>query len=349
MADLTFDIDAAVDFLVGLLNTPSPTGYHREAVAYMQDRFKAINGVTVTETRKGALLVKLPGASSDKPVGLTAHTDTLGLMVKGINGSGTLKTTRLGGMLMAGSESEGVTVRTQDDTRIRGTLRPMNTSVHVNREITKSERSEDTMEVVLDAKTSSKDETEALGVKVGDFIFVDPRVELTDTGFIKSRYLDDKASIACLYAALQTITQAGQTPPQDVYVLLSIYEEVGHGGSHGFPDDLAEVVSVDMAAIGDGQASDEFSVTICVKDSGGPYHFDMNEKLRKLAEAHGIQYKLDIYPYYASDGTAYWHAGGGAKVGLVGPGVANSHSYERMHRDALHHSAHLLARYMLAE
>lgn len=349
MTDLTFDTDAMVSFLVGLLNTPSPTGYHREAIAYTVEAFEAlgIDGLTLTETPKGALLLTWPGEADDAPVALTAHIDTLGLMVKAINSDGTLTVTNLGGINWPGIDFENCTIRTHDDRRYRGTVILKNPSVHVNRKVQSTERSAESMVVRIDARTTDKEETEGLGIGVGDFVFLDPRVEVTDTGFIRSRFLDDKASVACIYGAVQALQQAGQRPAQEVSVLIANYEEVGHGGSSGLPPGLAELIAVDMAAIGEGQSSDEFSVSICVKDAGGPYHFETNNALRALCEAYDIPYKVDIYPYYASDGTAYWRAGGAARVGLVGPGVASSHGYERTHREALTHSAHLLARYML--
>ena len=205
------------------------------------------------------------------------------------------------------------------------------------------------MEVRLDEKTTSAEETGALGIGVGDFVFVDPRVEVTGSGFIRSHFLDDKAGVAAIYGAVLALKDAGLTPPQDTYLLMTNYEEVGHGGSQGLPDGLTELLAVDMGAIGDGQAGDEFSVSICVKDGSGPYHFDMNTKLRRLATAFDIPHKVDIYVYYGSDGSAYWRAGGAAKVGLVGPGVDASHAYERTHKESVQHTAHLLARYILDE
>ena len=351
MSSLTFDIPAITDFLVGLLNTPSPTGYHPEAIAYVQKAFEELKmpNLTISQTRKGALVAKLAGKKHNSPVGLTAHIDTLGLMVKEIKSNGRLKCINIGGILWGGIESEGVTIRTHDNRRIRGSIHPANTSVHVNSKIRTLERNEETVEIRIDERTSSDTETRALGIGVGDFIFIDPRVEVTPSGFIRGRFLDDKAGVACIYGALMAIKHANITPAQDVYIHISHYEEVGHGGANGFPDNLAELVSVDMGAIGVGQSGDESSVSICVKDGGGPYHFDMNNKLRRLAEANKIKHQVDIYLYYSSDGTAYWRAGGGAKVGLAGPGVDASHAYERTHQDALLHSSHLLAQFMLAE
>lgn len=349
MTDLHIDIDATVTFLVDLLNIPSPTGYHIEAIDFVRAAFTALDmpGLTLMTTHKGALLATLKGESSATPIGLTAHTDTLGLMVKEIKANGRLKCTRLGGLLWAGVESEGVTVRTHDNRRYRGTIAPHNTSVHVNRQIASSDRSDDTMEIRLDERTSSAEQTRELGIGVGDFVFIDPRVEVTGSGFIRARFLDDKAGVASIYGALLALKGAALRPPHDVTLLISNYEEVGHGGAAGFPPQLVELLSVDMGALGDGQAGDEYSASICVKDSGGPYHFAMNNKLRRLAATFDIAHRVDIYPYYSSDGTAYWRAGGEARVGLAGPGVDASHAYERTHKDAITHTAHLLARYML--
>ncbi|MCS6834798.1 MAG: M42 family metallopeptidase [Anaerolineae bacterium] len=340
-----------VDFLVDLLNTPSPTGYTTEAILLCEQAFSAlrIDGLSLRQTPKGALLLRWQGQHDDAPRGLTAHVDTLGLMVREVKANGTLKVTPLGGLLLNGAEFENVTVRTHDDRRYRGTFMLINPSVHVNRDAAEAKRTPETMEVRLDERVSSEAETRALGIEVGDFIFIDPRVEQTSSGFIKSRFLDDKASVACVYGALLALRQAGHRPQQTTHILIANYEEVGHGGAHGFPPDLAELVAIDMGALGSGQNGDEFSTSICAKDSGGPYHYELTAKLRALAQAHDIAHKIDIYPHYSSDGTAYWRSGGGAAVALIGPGVASSHGYERTHRDALIHSAHLIACYLLSD
>jgi putative aminopeptidase FrvX len=270
-------------------------------------------------------------------------------MVKEIKSSGRLQCTRLGGLLWGGVESEGVTVRTADNRRYRGSVHPTNTSTHVNRKIHTSERNDDTMEIRLDERVRTASDTQALGIEVGDFVFVDPRVEMTTSGFIRGRFLDDKAGVAAIYGAMLALKDAGHglKPAQDTYILIANYEEFGHGGSAGFPAELAELLVIDMGAIGQGQAGDEFSVSVCAKDGGGPYHFDMINKLRRLATTFDIPYKMDIFLNYSSDGTAYWRAGGDAKVGLAGPGVDASHAYERTHTEAIEHTAHLIARYLL--
>jgi putative aminopeptidase FrvX len=172
-------------------------------------------------------------------------------------------------------------------------------------------------------------------------------VEVTN-GFIRSRHLDDKACVACIVAAVKALQVAGLQPAQRTHLLISNYEEVGHGASTGFPPDLAELVAVDMAAVGEGQTSDEYHATLCVKDSGGPYHHDLSQKLRRLAEENGIPYKVDIYPYYGSDGEAYWRAGGDVAVALIGPGVDASHNYERTHTEALVATTQWILAYLLS-
>lgn len=350
MADLTLHPDSIIDFLVRLLNTPSPTGYHLEAIDMIEQAFRGLDlaDLRVERSPKGALIVTWPGERDDVPRGLTAHSDTLGLMVREIKDNGRLKLHMLGGYMWNAVEFEGVTIQTRDGRRYRGTIVPVKASVHVHRDAADEKRTQETMEARIDARTASADETRALGIEVGDFVFLDPRVEVTDTGFIRARHLDDKASVACIYGACRALRDAGLRPAQTVTTVIANYEEVGHGAALGFPPDLRELVAVDMAAVGQGQNSDEFSAGICVADRGGPYHVELTERLRALAETAAIPYRLDIYPYYGSDGEAYWRAGGAAQVALVGPGVDASHAYERTHTDSLVHTTHLLARYLLS-
>ncbi len=349
MAAYEIDVNAMIDFLVGLLNTPSPTGFHEMAIAYCEDRFSSLP-VRWGRTHKGALVGVWDGRSDSAPRALTAHVDTLGAMVAQIKSSGRLKLTQLGGWAWGSVEGEGVTIYTRSGKTVRGTIVPTYASVHIyGPEARDFKRDEEAYEVRLDARTSSAQETEALGIGVGDFVVFDPRVEVGEAGFIRSRHLDDKASIACIYAAAQALAAAGLQPAQRTTIHISNYEEVGHGGASGFPSDLAELLTVDMAAAGGPQNSDEFSVGICVKDSGGPYHIEMRRRLVQLCEQAGIPYKLDIYPYYGSDGEAFWRAGGDVIVGLVGPGVDASHHYERTHVDSVVATARLLAEYLLAE
>jgi putative aminopeptidase FrvX len=209
-------------------------------------------------------------------------------------------------------------------------------------------RDDEHMEVRLDAQTSSRDETRALGIKIGDCVAFDPRVEVTN-GFVRSRHLDDKACVANIVSAIKTLADAGQCPTRTVYFLISNYEEVGHGASTGIPSEVAELLTVDMAVVGKGQESDEFHATLCIKDAGGVYHEGFNKKLRTLAERHGIPYKTDVYRYYASDGEAFWRAGGDVAVALIGPGIDASHNYERTHTEGLVATTNWILAYLLSD
>jgi putative aminopeptidase FrvX len=338
-----------IDFLVRLLNTPSPTGHAEAAIALVEDELESFNipGLTMSRTRKGALVARWEGRKNDAPRALTAHVDTLGAMVKEIKPSGRLKLTRIGGLVMGGVETEGCWVLTQDGKRVRGSYLFQQASGHVyGAAAHEGKRSEETMEVRLDAPTASADETRALGIRVGDFVVFDTRTEITE-GFIRSRFLDDKACVANLVSAIKTLTEAGMKPAQTTYFHFSNYEEVGHGASAGIPDEVHELVTVDMAAVGEGQESDESHATLCVKDSGGPYHHGLSQKLRRLAGIYDIPYKVDIYPNYGSDGGAFWRAGGNVAVALIGPGVDASHNYERTHMNALEATTNWIVAYLL--
>jgi putative aminopeptidase FrvX len=342
------DTDYLLAVLKALLETPSPTGYTEKAIALTEKYLKEIAPLTLNRTRKGGLVATWEGNSKDKPRALTAHVDTLGAMVKEIKGNGRLKLTAIGGFAWNTVEGEGCTVFTKSGDKVRGSLLLNMASGHVHSsKVGETKRGDDTMEVRLDARTTSADETRELGIQVGDFVAFDPRL-VVENDFVRSRHLDDKAGVAALLSAAKSLHDAGLTPTQTTTLHISNYEEVGHGAAAGFPPDLAELVAVDMAAVGEGQASDEFHATICVKDSGGPYHDGLSNKLRELAEQHKIAYKVDIYPYYGSDGEAYWRAGGDVAVALIGPGVDASHNYERTHLDALVATTQWIIAYLLS-
>jgi putative aminopeptidase FrvX len=337
------------DFLTRLLNTPSPTGYAHRAVALTEEALGSFQELNLARNRKGALLAEWPGESETAPRGLTAHTDTLGAMVKQIKPNGRLKLTQIGGYAWNTIEGEGITVFTSRGEQVRGSVLLAKASSHIfGKEVSDARRDEDSIEVRLDVRTNSAEETAQLGIEVGDFVALDPRVEIND-GFIRSRHLDDKAAVACIAAAVKAMHNANLRPAQRTHLLISNYEEVGHGAAAGFPPDMAELVAVDMAAVGAGQASTEFHASICVKDSGGPYHHGLSQKLRQLAEDNEIAYKVDIYPYYGSDGEAYWRAGGDVAVALIGPGVDASHNYERTHIDSLVATTQWILAYLLSQ
>lgn len=344
---VTIDTPRMIEFLVGLLKTPSPTGDVSRAIAYVQSGLADLP-FEMDITPKGVLVGTWTGEQADAPRAVTAHVDTLGAMVRHIKDNGRLSLTQIGGWVWTSVEGEGVTILASSGQSYRGAILPVAASAHAHsRKKRQEKRTENTMEVRIDARTSSAEETRALGIRVGDFISIDPRVEVSETGFIRSRHLDDKAGVAVLNAALHAIAEAGLRPRQRTTVHISHYEEVGHGGAAGLPPDVKELLAVDMAVVAPGQQSDEFSVGICAKDSGGPYDLQMRQRLEALARQAGIAHHTDVYAYYGSDGEAYWRAGGDVRVALIGPGVDASHHYERTHREALEHTARLVVEYLL--
>lgn len=342
------DLNDLEEILVQMLNIPSPTGHTQELMEWLRSRLGE-TGFPAQFTNKGALYLDWEGDSDDRPRAVTVHVDTLGAMVKEIKMDGRLRLSRLGGFAWNTVEGEGCTVLPADGQPVRGTLLPIKASGHIHgKAVAEQDRDDEHMEVRLDIRTEDAEGTRGSGIGVGDYVAFDPRVEVTPTGFIRSRYLDDKASAACLLVAMRCLQDAGVLPSQQTRIHFSNFEEVGHGAASGFPADLVELLVVDIGIAGQGQNSDEFSVTLCAKDSSGPYHPALTAHLRRLAEDLQISYKMDVFPHYSSDGSAFWKAGGDVQVALIGPGVDASHSYERVHIDGLDATAQLIAAYLIS-
>lgn len=336
-----------LDSLKALLEIPSPTGFTKEAVAYVEEAFKAL-GVPYIKTVKGALVGTIKGKDDSKQRLLSAHVDTLGAMVKEVKGSGRLKLTQIGGYAWNAVEGEYCTVHTADGRKVTGTIMITAASSHVHGDKTSSTpRTGDTMEVRLDEVVSDAEGVKALGIEVGDFVSLDPRVQITASGYIKSRHLDDKACVACLLSMIQTINNEGFELPYTTHFFISNYEEVGHGSSASIPEKVVEFMAVDMAAPGEGQTSHEHKVTICAKDSSGPYDYALKGQLVSLAKEEGLDYVIDIYPFYGSDASAALRAGWAFKHSLIGPGVDASHSFERTHTEGLAATTKLGLAYMM--
>ena len=348
---MPIQIDTAylTDLLVRLLRTPSPTGNTGAAIAIAGEAFAEL-GLEARQTNKGALVAVLPGRSSTRPRALSGHVDTLGAMVKEIKSDGRLALTPIGGYVWQTVEGEYCEVETDGGQTYTGTVLAHKTAVHtyLRSEIAGARKDAD-MEIRLDERTTSAQETRALGIEVGDFVSFDPRAAVTESGFVKSRHLDDKAGVAIMIAVAKAIVDAGLQAAQTTHFYISPYEEVGHGASSGIPEEVKELLVVDMGALGDGQNSDEYTVSICAKDSSGPYDLGTRRRLVALCGEHEIPHKVDVYPHYGSDGSAALRAGADLVVGLIGPGVDASHAYERTHRDSLLHTARLAAAWILAE
>ncbi|MDY7333071.1 M42 family metallopeptidase [Streptococcus suis] len=324
-----------LDYIVTLTNTPSPTGFTTDIMNYIKAEVESF-GYAASKTAKGGVLVTVPGENDQEHRMVTAHLDTLGAMVRAVKPDGRLKMDLVGGFGYPSIEGENCLIHcAQNGKTFTGTILMHQTSVHVYRDASTAERNQTNMEIRLDEKVTNADETRALGIEVGDFISFDPRTVVTETGFIKSRHLDDKVSAAILLHLLKVYKEEGATLPYTTHFYFSNNEEIGYGANSSIPAQVVEYVAVDMGAMGDDQQTDEYTVSICVKDGSGPYHYELRQHLVALAERDGIPYKLDIYPYYGSDASAAMRAGVDVKHALLGAGIESSHSYERTHLDSV--------------
>ena len=328
-----------------LLAIDSPSGYTAAAAKWVQEAFSAL-GFDAVITRKGGVLIDLGGKDAEDGLLLEAHADTLGAMVAQVKGDGRLRLTSLGGMNPNNAETENVRVHTRDGRVIEGTCQLCNASVHVNGDYSGAKRSWDSVEIVLDEDVESAADTRALGIEVGDIVCFDPRTKRTASGYLKSRFLDDKLSVGILLGLAKYLHDNAIVPERRVWVHVTVYEEVGHGGSASVPAGVTEAISVDMGCVGDGLQCSEKQVSICAKDSGGPYSYEVTTKLIHAAKATGADYAVDVYPYYGSDVEATLRSGVDIRHGLIGAGVYASHGYERSHIDGVHNTLLVLKGYL---
>lgn len=329
-----------------LLSIPSPTGYTKEAIAYLKDQCVKL-GLEVTSLKKGAFYATLPGLDKNALL-LNAHADTLGAMVRELKSNGRLKLVALGGMPWGGVEAENIQVHTRGGKIYSGTLVPNKSSVHVyGNKVREELREPDTVEVRLDENCKTKEDLEALGVNVGDFVTFDPRTRILDNGFIKSRYLDDKCCCILLLALARRFKEENRVPRKTIHFFFSNYEELGHG-LYAIPQDVDESISVDIGCVGKGQTASEHKVTIFAKDGKTPYDYDLVTELVHLAEKHKIPFNVDAIENYGSDTTAALSQGRDMRFACLGPGVESTHHYERTHEEALQATLDLLFQYTVS-
>ena len=328
-----------------LLAIDSPSGYTAKAAAWVKDTFEKL-GFDAKITVKGGVLIDLGGEDMNDGLLLEAHGDTLGAMVAEVKGNGRLRLTPLGGMRAENAEAENVRVYTRDGKIIEGTCQLANASVHVNGSYGDTKRSWDTVEIVLDEDANSAKDTRALGIEVGDIVCFDPRTRRTTSGYLKSRFLDDKLSVGILLGFAKYLADNQIVPSRRVWAHVTVYEEVGHGGSASVPGGVTEAISVDMGCVGNGLQCTERQVSICAKDSGGPYSYDVVGKLIAAAKATEADYAVDVYPFYGSDVEATLRSGVDIRHGLIGAGVYASHGYERSHIDGVYNTLKVLCGYL---
>ncbi|MEK0286799.1 M42 family metallopeptidase [Caldifermentibacillus hisashii] len=337
-----------MELIQKLVSIPSPSGNTEKVIDFVEDFFKNL-GVDTCRNRKGGLIATLKGKNNTKHRMLTAHVDTLGAMVKEIKSNGRLRLDLIGGFAWNSIEGEYCEIETASGKIYTGTILMHQQSVHVYKEAKTAERNQQNIEVRIDEKVTNADEVRALGIEVGDFVSFDPRVQITESGYIKSRHLDDKASVAILMKTIEYIVKNQIKLPYTTHFLISNNEEIGYGGNSNITPETVEYLAVDMGAMGDGQSTDEYTVSICVKDASGPYNMKLRKHLVELAKQHQIDYQLDIYPYYGSDASAAIRSGFDIVHGLIGPGIDSSHAFERTHISSIQNTEKLVYAYLLSE
>ena len=329
-----------------ILAIDSPSGYTAEVADYVMKAYQKL-GYEPKLTTKGGVLVALGGRDKKNAVMLEAHIDTLGAMVAQIKSDGRLRVTPIGGMNANNAEAENCRIHTRFGGKVyEGTLQLVNASIHVNGDYNDKKRTFDETEIVLDEKVHSREDVEALGIMTGDIVCFDPRTTVTESGYIKSRFLDDKLSVGILLGYARYLKEENVTPERMIYQHITVFEEVGHGGAASIPEGVTEVISVDMGCVGDGLACEETQVSICAKDSHGPYHYDVVSGLIAAAKREELDFAVDVYPHYGSDADVALTAGYDVRHGLIGAGVYASHGYERSHVDGVKNTFKLLCAYL---
>jgi len=335
--------DYALEYMLKLLSIPSPTGFTHQAADYLMETLEGL-GFAPKKDRKGCVMCCLGGEG--RGILLSAHVDTLGAMVRSVKKNGRIRYTHIGGWQDATVENENCLVHTRDGRVYSATVQSTKASQHVFPGMGKEERGETTLEIVLDEEVKCAADVEALGIETGCFISWDPRTQLTASGYLKSRHLDDKASAGMLLALARMVAEGKIALKRQVYILFTVFEEVGHGGSIRLPEGIEDMLAVDMGCVGDDLKCDETMVSICVKDSSGPFHYEMTGELIETAKANGIGYAADVYPSYSSDAAAALRAGNDLRYALIGTGVFASHGYERTHLKGIKNTCDLIVKYL---
>ncbi|MBS4174752.1 M42 family metallopeptidase [Bacillus sp. FJAT-49736] len=333
------------NLLKQLVEIPSPAGNTFGIISIIDEYLHELC-IETKWNHRGALLVTLPGKDQNHHRFVTAHVDTLGAMIKEIKPSGRLTMDLIGGFTFNSIEGENCRIETSSGRVYTGTILMHQTSLHVYKDSAKAERNQANMEIRIDEQVSNADDVRSLGIEVGDFISFEPRMELTPSGFIKSRHLDDKVCVVIMLQILKKLHMEEISLPYTTHFLFSNSEEIRYGGNASVPPATVEYLALDIGVIGDGQASDEYSVSICTKDSSGPYHLGLRKSLQQLSEKNNIAYNLDIFPFYGSDASSAIHAGHDIIHGLIGPGVDATHAYERTHLSSIQQTASLLFCYL---
>jgi putative aminopeptidase FrvX len=337
-----------LNYVKGLVNkvflTDSPTGFSENVDKVILEELEKL-GYKASLTNKGNIKLFIEGRDTSKTVATSAHVDTLGLMVRSINSDGTLSVTNVGGPLVPTLDGEYCKIVTRDNKVYTGTILCKQASVHVYPDAKSKERNLDSMIVRIDEVVNSKADCEKLGIQNGDYVCYDPKTVVTQSGFLKSRFIDDKGSVIGILGVLKEFKDTNTLPHYDTYVYFVNQEEVGHGAAT-VNSNISEFVTVDMGCVGLDLSGNEFAVSICAKDSGGPYSYDLTTRLINIAKDYKLNYTVDIFPFYGSDIGAAWRSGVDCKGALIGQGVNASHGMERTHLDGIKNTMELLFHYL---
>ena len=341
---MNFDINYFKETAHKVFNIDSPSGYSNKINNLLIELLKEL-GHKASLTNKGNVYLKVDGESNEKTVATSAHVDTLGLMVRSINGDGTLNVTRIGGPQVATLDGEYCRIQTRFGKIYTGTILSNSASSHVYEDSDK-QRKENNVVVRIDEKVNSSKDVKNLGIDNGDYIFIEPKFTITESGFIKSRFIDDKASVCVILTVLKYLKDNNLKPAFDTFIYFVNHEEVGHGAAT-IDESISEFVTVDMGCVGKDLAGNEYAVSIAAKDSGGPYDYELTTRLINLAKDNNVNYVVDIFPYYGSDVGAAYRSGRDLKGALIGQGVHASHGMERTHLDGINSTLNLLTLYLL--
>lgn len=341
---MQFDHSYFYDLALDILTTPSPSGFTHDIVSKIGKYSQEI-GLQTTKTNKGNLIINFEGKDPSKTLALSAHVDSLGLMVRSINSNGTLNITSIGGNQPMTLNGEYCTIHTRSKKTYTGTILSISPASHVYEDAGKKGQSFDELIIRIDEEVFNEEDVLNLGIQNGDFISIDPKTTITESGFIKSRHIDDKISVSIILTVFKAMLDANKKPNHNVQFIVSTYEEVGHGCSH-LPVNISRMIAVDMGCIGKDLSCTEYDVSICAKDSSGPYDYQMVSELIDLSKKHELSYAVDIYPFYGSDASAALRAGHDIKAALIGPGVHASHGMERTHIKGCENVMKLLHAYL---
>lgn len=324
--------------------TDSPSGFCKNINNVLINKLNEMGYMNYRITNKGSIELFIEGNSSEKTIGISAHDDTLGLMVRSICANGNLRVTAVGGPSIPTLDGEYCKIITRDNRVYTGTILSDSPAVHVYKDANTKERNIDSIVVRIDEVVNCKEDVVALGIQNGDYVCYDPKTIITDSGFLKSRFIDDKASVCIILSVLEYMKKNNIKPSYNMYCYFTNHEEVGHGAAS--IRKLDEFLAVDMGCVGLDLAGNEYSVSICAKDSSGPYNYELTTDLINLAKNNNLKYTVDIFPYYGSDASAALKAGVDCKAALIGTGVCASHGMERTHIDGILNTMKLLYLYL---